>query len=324
MANSLKDLITSVDWSKMVSGNDVRNALIGSALGGLALGGAGLLQDRDPEESKLAPLGDALLGAVLGGVAGYGIPKGLALYRDAGSLAPDDDRLQPVGYKWPAIGGAAAGTALFGGMLTRTLLRNKNRIREEALNDLPNWRARAESHLANVKGTPRETLAQHMLDMLHTDQTASEQVFADLRRTALSRMASGDIAGARDAWKELSVLKRYRKRALRGYNGINDFLNRVAAEPIGKDVNGVSHGDPAGLLTYPFRKGHWRDGLPHVTHGAHYVRKSLPLIGTILGPKSRIPLRAGKYALGGAALITALAALRNRFGGPSVSDNFKK
>ena len=35
MANSIKDLVTSVDWKKMLSGSDARNALIGSAFGGV-------------------------------------------------------------------------------------------------------------------------------------------------------------------------------------------------------------------------------------------------------------------------------------------------
>lgn len=113
MTDSLKKMLGSVDWSKLVSHGDARNALVGSALGGLMLGGASLLQDRDPEESKAAPVGDALMGALLGGAAGYGIPKGLAMFRDAGHLAPDGDTLKPrSGLLGDAADGATWGAGL--------------------------------------------------------------------------------------------------------------------------------------------------------------------------------------------------------------------
>ena len=131
MANSLKDLVTSVDWGKMMSNADVRNALVGSALGGLVLGGTSLMADRDPEESKFAPVGDALLGTLLGGVAGYGIPKGLALFHDAGSLAPDDDRLRHGSSLVPALLGLGGGAAyvLGGTELARQRLLNSAKPR---------------------------------------------------------------------------------------------------------------------------------------------------------------------------------------------------
>lgn len=115
MTDTLKNLVTSVDWSKLMSRADTRNALVGSALGGLMLGGASMAQDRDPEESKLTPVGDALMGAVLGGVAGYGIPKGLAMFRDGGGhMAPDNDKLPTglYGYADSASKGAIGGLGL--------------------------------------------------------------------------------------------------------------------------------------------------------------------------------------------------------------------
>ena len=96
MTETLKNMLKSVDWSKLVSSGDAKNALVGSALGGIMLGGASLAQDHDPEEGKSAPVGDALMGAILGGAAGYGIPKGLAMFRDAGHMAPDSDQLGPA------------------------------------------------------------------------------------------------------------------------------------------------------------------------------------------------------------------------------------
>lgn len=111
MTETLKNMLKSVDWSKLVSSGDAKNALIGSALGGIMLGGASLAQDHDPEEGKSAPVGDALMGAILGGAAGYGIPKGLAMFRDAGHMAPDSDQLGPA----RGIVGDAMSAAAWGG-----------------------------------------------------------------------------------------------------------------------------------------------------------------------------------------------------------------
>lgn len=138
MANSIADMAKSVDWSKMLTNQDAKNALIGSALGGLLLGGASLMQKRDPEESRLAPVGDALMGAVLGGVAGYGIPKGLSLFADSGRLAPDSDQLSSGFGSWakPVAGlagiGAAAGAGRNLVAAVPGLLRAKWRLNEGA------------------------------------------------------------------------------------------------------------------------------------------------------------------------------------------------
>lgn len=122
MNDTLKNLLSSVDWSTLANKSDVRNAAIGSALGGLMLGGAGLMRERDPEESKMAPVGDALMGALLGGVAGYGIPKGLSMFADSGSMAPPDDRLN-VGYLDAAKSGAKGGAILAGATMVPPALR---------------------------------------------------------------------------------------------------------------------------------------------------------------------------------------------------------
>ena len=111
MTETLKNMLKSVDWSKLVSSGDAKNALVGSALGGIMLGGASLAQDHDPEEGKSAPVGDALMGALLGGAAGYGIPKGLAMFRDAGHMAPDSDQLGPA----RGLAGKTLSAAAWGG-----------------------------------------------------------------------------------------------------------------------------------------------------------------------------------------------------------------
>lgn len=133
MTDSLKNLASSVDWSKMVSGADARNAVIGSALGGLLLGGAGLAAERDPEESKYAPVGDALTGALLGGVAGYAVPKGLELFRNSGTLAPDDDRLpaSSTGAGAAALEGLGVGTAVGGGLALPAAWRALGKMRDD-------------------------------------------------------------------------------------------------------------------------------------------------------------------------------------------------
>lgn len=111
MTESLKNMASSVDWGKLMSRSDARNAIIGTALGGLLLGGASLARDKDPEESKSAPVGDALLGGLMGGVAGYSIPKGLSLFVDSGGMAPDDDQLSS-GYISAMGKGALSGAGL--------------------------------------------------------------------------------------------------------------------------------------------------------------------------------------------------------------------
>ena len=118
MTETLKNMLKSVDWSKLVSSGDAKNALVGSALGGIMLGGASLAQDHDPEEGKSAPVGDALMGALLGGAAGYGIPKGLAMFRDAGHMAPDSDQLGPAR---GLVGDAMSAAAWGGGIGTGAL-----------------------------------------------------------------------------------------------------------------------------------------------------------------------------------------------------------
>ena len=136
MTDSLKNLASSVDWSKMVSGADARNAVIGSALGGLLLGGAGLAAERDPEESKYAPVSDALTGALLGGVAGYAVPKGFELFRNSGTLAPDDDRLPTgsTGAGKAELEGLGVGTAVGGGVVAPTVWRAFGKLNERYQN----------------------------------------------------------------------------------------------------------------------------------------------------------------------------------------------
>ena len=118
MTETLKNMLKSVDWSKLVSSGDAKNALVGSALGGIMLGGASRGQDHDPGAGKSAPVGDALMGAILGGAAGYGIPKGLAMFRDAGHMAPDSEQLGPAR---GLVGDAMSAAAWGGGIGTGAL-----------------------------------------------------------------------------------------------------------------------------------------------------------------------------------------------------------
>lgn len=116
-AVNLKGLIPeqlrSYNWKALAQKKDVQNALIGSALGGLILGGSSLAQDRDPEESKLAPVGDALIGALAGGAAGYGIPKGLELFAHPGTGGGQAPGLGEQ-IRRSALWGGGVGTALAG------------------------------------------------------------------------------------------------------------------------------------------------------------------------------------------------------------------
>jgi len=332
MANSLKDMVNSVDWRKMLSDSDVRNAIIGTTLGGLVLGGAGLMQDRDPEESKFAPVGDALMGAVLGGVAGYGIPKGIALFRDAGGLAPDVDKLKPNNLGW-GIGGALGGTGLFGISLYKTLSRTADDLRSQAERNLPAAQARARDAVrdARARNAPAARIEhlQRRADILDTSGVSGKasDTLAKLRRSRISALFHGDMSEFSRLGSEIDALKRYRNRNLNGYNTVwGDLLNRVADEP-----RGDATGRPLGLVKSLLRRDTWSKirhpfakttgKVPHFfTHGRHYSTGNLFGIGPKVGPVGKVGGRGLLYGAGGAALALAL----HKLFGPSASDNFKK
>jgi hypothetical protein len=319
MANSIKDLVTSVDWKKMLSSPDTRNALIGSALGAAMLGGAGLMQKRDPEESKLAPVGDALTGALLGGVAGYGIPKSLALFRDPGGLAPDGDTLKTNYLGW-GLGGAAAGAGVFGGSLYKTLGRAKA-IRLEAANrDYDNEVARALTEMADaernnasygVRERTRKQFAMLMKD--RAGKRDAEQILARYRGRILRALTRRDRQTARDNWDALRQLVNYRNERLRGYRGFQDLLEYAAEEQGGKAVGAFGW-----LRDKLLRTGTTGPGF---THGAHYAAKApwWTFGAKVLGPRDRALVRGGKYAIGGALL----AMLAHKLTGAGSANNYK-
>ena len=321
MANSIKDLVGSVDWGKMLSRSDTRNALVGSALGAALLGGAGLMQKRDPEESKLAPVGDALMGAVLGGVAGYGIPKGLALFRDSGSLAPDGDVLKTKYLKW-GLGGAAAGTGLFGASFYKTLARVKGQLGEQARNNLANARTAAHEDVIRAwrKGTTPKELdmllqKSRILDTSTLGEADTERLMARYRRRILGGYLrhKTNRPWFKNLVKEYKELRDFRNEHIRGYSTWRNLMSHVSQEKL-----------PGG--TGDAAKGFWRSLLSHSrgnrifsTHGIHYKPEALMWLGPVVGPHLRPLVRGGKYALAG----TALGLLAHKLFGPSASDNFK-
>lgn len=331
MANSFKDMLTSVDWGKMLSGADARNALIGTALGGALLGGAGLARKRDPEESKLAPVGDALTGALLGGVAGYGIPKGLALFRGPGGLAPDDDTLKTNYLGW-GLGGAAAGTGVFGGSLYKTLSNAKDALRNEADSQLASRVRDAKADVAQAKQYGADASwvnhlenRERMFNRGAKESAEAERILASLRREKWGSLLHGDMAKYRRARDTLADLVMYRRFGLRGYNSFSDLMNRVA------EGTGSEKGAPQSLLK-SLLKGNWRRsvGGSFATHGKHYAPKALFGMLTeipagrgrsisLTSPLARVVRRGGKYALGG----TALALLAHKLLGPTPSNNYK-
>jgi len=319
MANSIKNLVTSVDWKKMLSSSDARNALVGSALGAAMLGGAGLMQKRDPEESKLAPVGDALMGALFGGVAGYGIPKGLALFADSGTLAPDGDTLKTNYLGW-GLGGAAAGAGVFGTSLYKTLKRTADHLRAKSERDLPGFRAQVKAYAdaaaaPGSKASPdvAERLARKV-KMLSGDGATglASETLAGLRRQYLAALFSGDSPKFLRLWKEVGALKGFRDYHTQGYNGFGSLMKHVADESVVRDKR------PLGALRSLLAQT-WRHGVPRYTHGGHYATGNLLGIGPRVGPVARAVLRGGKYALGGAAL----GMLAHKLLGPDASHNYK-
>lgn len=321
MANSLTDLVKSIDWSKVMSGSDARNALIGSALGGAILGGAGIAQDRDPEESKLAPVGDALLGATLGGVAGYGIPKAVSLIRDSGALAPDNDQLKSnyLGY---GLGGAAVGTGAFGVSLNKTLDRARHRLGRAARISLSGNQTLAQKNVldAMLRGESQATIDKlnDVESMWSGSPKDAEEVLAVYRKRLHSAIRRGDIAGIKSSWKELKDLSDIRNTAIRGYSGglkgVVELLNNAAKERVN------TTNEPIGLLR-SLLTGKFRGPGNFATHGAHYVAKApwWRLGREVVGSGTRAIARGGKYALGGAAL----GMLLHKILGPSASNNYK-
>lgn len=318
MANSIKDLVGSVDWRKMLSGADTRNALIGSALGATLLGGAGLMQKRDPEESKFAPVGDALMGAVLGGVAGYGIPKGLSLFRDAGALAPDGDVLKS-NYLGAGVAGGLAGAGLFGGSLYRTLSRNMGHLRRTAQRALPGRVDKVEAELEAALGrhAPRAEVRRitERLSMLRKDPYQAEQTLAGYRRRWLKAKLQGNAVKAERFADRIKDLKQFRNTHVRGFNGWSDLMKHVAEEPAGV---AAASGKTKGLLRSLLSGRPSGPGM-FSTHGGHYASKALFRVGPVVTPRFRPLVRGGKYAVGGALL----GMLAHKLVGPSASNNYK-
>jgi len=311
MANSLKDMVSSVDWSKMMSRSDARNAIIGSALGGLVLGGSSLLGERDPEESKLAPVGDALTGALLGGVAGYAVPKGLAMFRDSGSLAPDNDKLSS-NYGRAAGIGAGVGVGATGVGLVKTLRDETQRLgglavskRTDAARDARRLYDEAvrSGASAEIRNALKNRLA--MYDATEDGTRRANRILDSLRRRVRSlRGVDAEMAKA-----ELKLLGDLRKKMTRGYTSFADLIQQVGAHG-----NGMPRSGMLDAILHP------RGWLKNWTSARHYHAGNLLGIFPKVGPGVRMGLRAGKYGLlgaGGAMLLHKLL-------GPSTQPNYKK
>lgn len=117
---------------KYFNASDGRNAAIGATLGALLMGGSRAMSDDDEDGSTV--VGEALKGALGGGVAGYAVPRGLSLLRDAfsdkgggnnqtaaggGNNQTAANGKQPYG-KLPAGASTAAGLAAGGATAAAT------------------------------------------------------------------------------------------------------------------------------------------------------------------------------------------------------------
>lgn len=235
MTDSLKKMLKSVDWSKMMSNGDARNALVGSALGGLMLGGASLMQDHDPEESKAAPVGDALMGALLGGAAGYGIPKGLALFRDSGTLAPDDDPLKPYSFSkgryaaGAGIGGAA-GAATATGFTLPAIRRALQDYKVQRAGEFASELAEHNEQIERI----RQTLRTHM----YTNNKLSPERVKDLVEDLKYRRRAVNVGIPKAIANDNAALKGIRGK-INAINYVTDWSRNEAPPPRGQLLRGI-------------------------------------------------------------------------------------
>lgn len=337
MANSIKDMLQSVDWKKALSSKDARNALVGSALGGLVLGGTGLLAERDPEESKAAPVRDALMGMLLGGVAGYGIPKGISLFLDSGGLAPDNDVLRHSYGKHALVGGGmgvgAAGLAAW-----RTLhnvargMRPDDAARAKGFENAKDAFRLAQSG-GQVGPSDLERLRRGVYAH-HTDAVAAYDFLDNLRDQRALAARRGDAAAVAKYEAAIRDFKDMRLKATRGYSRFADLLDQVGRQGL-KEKTGLldrllfatrpgASNPQAGLIRRMLSGGRRAVG-DFVANPRNYNGGSL-----YFGRGPRLPIagnaglrmlrRAGRWGAAGALG----AVLLHKLVGPSASDNFKK
>lgn len=339
MTRSFKDMVQSVDWGKVFSGKDARNAAIGSALGGLMVGGAGLMAERDPEESRLAPVGDALTGALLGGVAGYGIPKGVAMFLDAGSLAPDGDTLRHH-YGKSALVGGTLGVGAAGLSIKKTLADVARSLRPSA-----EQRATAEAlSLATLRRAQAARRDPALIDQLNqqykaslTDEGAVRAYTDSLRKERLNALRRGDAHEASRLGRRLKAFKRMRNRETRGYSSFWDLLGATGRQGgairsrslleriLGVADEAASQGTEASKGILSRLKGFFSSKAKDLASPRHYHNGALFRgygLKLTSAPSAglRMLKRTGTWGLGGAAA----AMLLHKFLGPDPSSNFKK
>ena len=308
MTDSLKNMLKSVDWSKMVSGGDARNALVGSALGGLMLGGAGLMQDRDPEESRMAPVGDALMGALLGGAAGYGIPKGLALFRDSGGLAPDDDRIERGG----TLGNIASGAGWGAGSGFAAMLAKDAPAATRA------WLRLARNHadLLDERMAKLRPEIERFTQLRDRAAAAGRTSAVNAANSHIDRLTSRIRAERKNYWKGIL-------RSLNPRNIVNEMPNEVIHPGIAADM--AEQAAQTAQKAPVAHSGGWKARLASLvkpTRGDRYAfgqgRRFFGIgAKTDLTPWMKFLRRGKKYALLGALLGGGTAAARAAFSGGS-------
>lgn len=317
MAGTLGNMLGSIDWTKLVSGSDARNIGIGSAIGGALLGRASANSYHDPEDDKSAPVKDALIGALAGGVAGYAIPKGVELFGSAGALAPDDDRLG--GPAAAMLYGAGAGTALTGAALVPALATSVVRLGDKAAATRNIARHASFARFNEMRRNPKADRA--VLRRLYLQMSAHSDLGENSYGSVLSRLESavrtsrerGNARAADILSKDIAYLKS--KRFTRdfgmrkGIKGLKDIINELPNERIAPAP--ADAGKLSKIVNYVRR----------FASGEHYAPKSLSL-GNVnfarMLPRHRIALRAGKHALVGAAL----GLLGHGILGPSAKNNY--
>lgn len=261
MRESLKKILEQVRGGikRLANDRDVRNAAIGAGIGGLTLGGVHYLSDKDPEDSKYAPLGSALLGAVLGGTAGYAIPKAIRTMRGDGASAGASSATAPKPKPKPVpvapkakptnvgasareyvedaaisggTGAALGGASLIPSEIATRKLKHSNSVAQQKVD--------AVRHAGTSKGNAAAAALNKNLAAATDDAAAAAKSLAN----AMPGTDARTIA-------QVDLLAANARKALYGNNTASD-MNQIITETYNLYTDAVNRGDKTAARAYQY------------------------------------------------------------------------